>query len=133
MTRGCFGVLRLAAVRPILLHACSATVRFLHSWAGLTISFLCLIVNGSTQLLILCGTHLLFVGSICLRRSTHVTHSSDVSFIHLIFLDQSILTGNVQQQPYVLTTNGCGNYHRVSCEAFFSKPSTLAQTFVPHQ
>jgi len=33
MTRDCFGALRLAATRPILLHACSATVRFLHSWA----------------------------------------------------------------------------------------------------
>jgi len=32
MTRDCFGALRLAAARPILLHACSATVRFLHSW-----------------------------------------------------------------------------------------------------
>ena len=32
MTRGCFGTLRLAAARPIWLHACSATVRFLHAW-----------------------------------------------------------------------------------------------------
>ena len=36
MVRDCFGTLRLAAARPILLHACSATVRFLHSWAGRT-------------------------------------------------------------------------------------------------
>ena len=34
MTRGCFGALRLAVPRPIQLHACSATVQFLHSWAA---------------------------------------------------------------------------------------------------
>ena len=39
MTRGCFGALRLAAARPIVLHACSATVRFLHSWAVLAAYF----------------------------------------------------------------------------------------------
>jgi len=33
MTRGCFGALRLEAAHPIVLRACSATVRFLHSWA----------------------------------------------------------------------------------------------------
>ena len=33
MTCGCFGALRLAAARPISLHACSATVQFHHSWA----------------------------------------------------------------------------------------------------
>jgi len=32
-----------------------------------------------------------------------------------------------------MTTNGCGDYHRVWCAAFFSKPSFLALTFGPHQ
>jgi len=34
MTRGCFGALRLAAARLILLHACSVTVWSLHSWVA---------------------------------------------------------------------------------------------------
>jgi len=39
MTRGCFGALRLAAARPILLHACSATVWLLHSCAVKSVNF----------------------------------------------------------------------------------------------
>jgi hypothetical protein len=63
--------------------------------------------------------------------TTHLTHSSEVSFIHGFSPDKLIL--NTQHQPYVFITNGCGDDRRLSCEAFVSKPSTLAQTFGPHQ
>jgi len=61
----------------------------------------------------------------------HLTHSSDVSFSHVFPPHKLIL--NTQHQPYVFITNGCGDDRRLSCEAFVSKPSTLAQTFGPHQ
>jgi len=50
--------------------------------------------------------------------SPYLSHSLDVLFILFVFSDKFIL--NVQHQPYVLTTNGCGDYSRVWREALFS-------------
>ena len=54
-----------------------------------------------------------------------------VVFSHWYFVFSGKFILNLQHQPYLLSS--CGDYRRVWCEALFSKPSTLAQTFAPHQ
>ena len=102
---------------------------FLSGLPCLTIFFLCLTVTCSTQLTILSGAHLVFVGFF-FTSCQLISRNHRTSHLSILFSDKFIF--NVQYQPYVLITTGCGDECRLSCEAFL-RPWTLAQTFVPHR
>jgi len=78
----------------------------------LPISFLCLTVTCSTSLGICSGIQLSFVGSCCFTSWHPSAHTHRESRSSCFFFPENFIL-NVQYQPYVLTTNGCGDYRRI--------------------